>query len=153
MTSTSVEILRWLTTRYLGRCIDKGVPVVLGSLCIWKTVSSIPAACTSVCSLVETLFIKWVNSGLFLFNFVLFKHHQTEMQDSNSSRWSIRRARWPLDHGYQMSRSYIFRGCTAQVMLKIHFLLIFNYVSVIMHPLENVIYQTNLYPLSTFIYY
>ena len=46
---------------------------------------------------------KRANSGLFLFIFVLFKHkfyrkNCRRQQDSNSDRWSRRRARWPLDH-------------------------------------------------------
>ena len=48
-------------------------------------------------------FIKWANSGLFLFIFILFKHNFYSKNfrfhlDLNSIRQNRRQARWPLDH-------------------------------------------------------
>ena len=48
-------------------------------------------------------FFKWTNPGHFLFIFVLFKHKFYRKNcmlqwDSNSDRWSRRRACWPLNH-------------------------------------------------------
>ena len=48
------------------------------------------------------VFFKWANPGLFLFIFVLFNNNLQKncrlQRESNSDRWSRRRARWPLYH-------------------------------------------------------